>query len=172
MREVHCRTNWSRNRKYQHNRETFLADFAPIRKINFQAESITMDFKLGAKYQFEKGSWLATANDVGMGVAIGVTRYLYYILPNDLFLLYGRPICNLLGIKTGRDRIRAEGYPTNTTLKVAVVGYGRTGTVRRRTAQTKYSSESFFLLRQFANDDSHGSVLVFNRFFLGYLDNR
>lgn len=93
-----------------------------------------MEFQTGAIYQFEKGTWQAAIHDLVLGTAIGVSRAVWHVFPNEIFYFYLAPIYDHFGIKHSRDRIRAAGYPKKNpddALKVVVLGYHRTGTVSR-----------------------------------------
>ena len=86
-----------------------------------------MKLSLGSKliYLFEPGSWSEAIFDVAIGVLTGAIRAMY-IFWRCIYVNIVRPIAKLVGIKLpeGKRPKVADGK-----LKVAAVGFGRTGTV-------------------------------------------
>jgi hypothetical protein len=79
-----------------------------------------------SRVRTEPGSWTETAVDIGFGVIAGSLR-VSKLGWNSLYLHAIRPLSISLGISDAHD----HALPTveNGTIKVALLGYGRTGTV-------------------------------------------
>jgi hypothetical protein len=78
------------------------------------------------QYRFEPGSWLESVSDVAIGSFAGSMRA-FYIMLTWVYVNMVRPIAKIIGI-TFPDGKRPK--VSNGKIKVAAVGFGRTGTVR------------------------------------------
>lgn len=85
-----------------------------------------MRISLGSKQHFESGSWLEAVLEILVGSLTGSIRACY-IVTTGVYLNVIRPMASVLGIRfpTGKRKKMLGGK-----IKVAAVGFGRTGTVR------------------------------------------
>jgi hypothetical protein len=82
---------------------------------------------LGSKliYQFEPGSWAEAVFDVVIGTLTGTIRA-FYIISRWAYVSIVRPVANLVGIHLPEGK---RPKVDDGKLKVAAVGFSRTGTV-------------------------------------------
>lgn len=86
-----------------------------------------MALSYGSKliHLFEKGSWSEAIFDVAVGVYIGAIRA-FYLLWKCCYVNVLRPISKLVGVQLPEGKRPKISFGE---LKVAAVGFGRTGTV-------------------------------------------
>mmetsp|Transcript_7564 Transcript_7564/g.22194 ORF Transcript_7564/g.22194 Transcript_7564/m.22194 type:complete len:178 (+) Transcript_7564:96-629(+) len=78
-----------------------------------------------------KGSWTEVVGDVYNGVTVGASHSLWFVT-NWVKTEAIRPAMGLVGLGGQDDSNEASDEEENPGLKVIGVGYGRTGTVRRK----------------------------------------
>lgn len=83
-----------------------------------------MSHALGAKLQLTEGSWLESAYQVLIGMIVGTCH-----IPNLLYRWWWGRIFRPLLTSMGLQQLEDSQEPSEKTLKVVAVGYGRTGTV-------------------------------------------
>ena len=86
-----------------------------------------MSMKAGSKLHFEPGSWLESLHDVYIGTLVGASHSGHVVTKwfDDNLV---SPLLRAFSLKQDEEVISKDGKKT---LKVIVVGYGRTGTVSR-----------------------------------------
>ena len=85
-----------------------------------------MRISLGSKQQFEPDSWLEAIQEILVGTLTGGIRAIY-IVSSWIYVNILRPLAKAVGIHLPEGK--REKTPGG-KLKVAAVGFGRTGTVR------------------------------------------
>ena len=88
-----------------------------------------MSVAWGSRLHFEPGSWLEVAHDTFTGLWSGATRS-FVIMGTWVYVNIVRPLANLVGVHHLPEGKRE--YVKDGKLKVAVVGFGRTGTVSKQ----------------------------------------
>jgi hypothetical protein len=84
-----------------------------------------MRISMGSKMHLEPDSWLEAAQEIVVGTLTGVIRAVY-VLSNWMYVNVIRPLAKVIGVHLPEGK--REKTPGG-KLKVAAVGYGRTGTV-------------------------------------------
>jgi hypothetical protein len=87
-----------------------------------------MRISMGSKMHFEPGSWLEAMQEIVVGSVTGFLRA-FYIMGTWLYVNIIRPLASVVGIHFPEGK--REKTPGG-KLKVAAVGFGRTGTVSHR----------------------------------------
>lgn len=85
-----------------------------------------MRLSWGSKIHYEPGSLLEALHDIQTGVVSGTVRTAA-IFATWIYVNVVRPIATLLGVSLPEGK---RDHVLDGTLKVAAVGFGRTGTVR------------------------------------------
>jgi hypothetical protein len=89
-------------------------------------DRITMRIStLHVKREFEQGSWLEALQEIAIGIVTGVIRA-WFVVSTWVYVNIIRPIANLIGVHLPEGK---REKVTHGTLKVAALGFGRTGTV-------------------------------------------
>jgi len=81
---------------------------------------------LGTKLNLEPGSWLDVAREIVEGTASGFVRA-FYVMTTWAYVNIIIPLARVIGVQLPEGK--REKIP-GAKLKVAAVGYSRTGTVR------------------------------------------
>lgn len=95
-----------------------------------------MRISMGSKNQFEPGSWLEAIQEVVVGTLTGGIRAIY-VVSSWIYVNILRPLAKAVGIHLPEGK--REKTPGG-KLKVAAVGFGRTGTVRWLTKSSGFIS--------------------------------